>query len=152
MSIQTLDKLLICHIDCSIWSGRKKLRPEDFRLANGSQLPPKDVASLGSKKICDPEALANFERLKKEAQRLCEQVGVRFLGGYAVPEEPHPDLLTVASPEGIEVSDQLKLEKDVLRLLGSDLERVRPIAEALDLMPAKIDLNQSSPDSQNYYF
>ncbi|MBF4308159.1 MULTISPECIES: DUF3150 domain-containing protein, partial [Vibrio] len=45
MSIQTLDKLLICHIDCSIWSGRKKLRPEDFRLANGSQLPPKDVAS-----------------------------------------------------------------------------------------------------------
>ncbi|SVC05594.1 uncharacterized protein METZ01_LOCUS258448, partial [marine metagenome] len=60
--------------------------------------------------------------------------------------------LTVASPEGIEVSDQLKLEKDVLRLLGSDLERVRPIAEALDLMPAKIDLNQSSPDSQNYYF
>ena len=66
MSIQTLDKLLICHIDCSIWSGRKKLRPEDFRLANGSQLPPKDVASLGSKKICDPEALANFERLKKE--------------------------------------------------------------------------------------
>ena len=87
MSIQTLDKLLICHIDCSIWSGRKKLRPEDFRLANGSQLPPKDVASLGSKKICDPEALANFERLKKEAQRLCEQVGVRFLGGYAVPED-----------------------------------------------------------------
>jgi len=60
--------------------------------------------------------------------------------------------LTVASPDGIEVSDQLKLEKDVLRLLGSDLERVRPIAEALDLMPAKIDLNQSSPDSQNYYF
>jgi hypothetical protein len=60
--------------------------------------------------------------------------------------------LTVASPEGIEVSDQLKLEKDVLRLLGSDLERVRPIAEALDLMPVKIDLNQSSPDSQNYYF
>ncbi|WP_230611265.1 DUF3150 domain-containing protein, partial [Vibrio cholerae] len=27
------------------------------------------------------------ERLKKEAQRLCEQVGVRFLGGYAVPED-----------------------------------------------------------------
>ena len=85
MSIQTLDKLLICHIDCSIWSGRKKLRPEDFRLANGSQLPPKDVASLGSKKICDPEALANFERLKKEAQRLCEQVGVRFLGAARCP-------------------------------------------------------------------
>lgn len=86
MEIETLDKLVICHIDCAIWSGRKKLRPEDLRLADGSELPPKDVASLGSKKICDPEALAHFERLKKEAQRQCEQVGVRFLGGYAVPE------------------------------------------------------------------
>lgn len=90
MSIKTLERLVICHIDCSIWSGRKKLRPEDLRLVNGSQLPSKDVASLGSKKICDPEALARFERLKKEAQRLCEQVGVRFLGGYAVPEQ-HTD-------------------------------------------------------------
>jgi predicted DNA-binding WGR domain protein len=60
--------------------------------------------------------------------------------------------LTVANPDGIEVSDQLKLEKDVLRLLDSDLERVRPIAEALDLMPPKIDLNQVSPGSPNYYF
>ncbi|WP_441813619.1 DUF3150 domain-containing protein [Marinobacterium rhizophilum] len=86
MSIKTLEKLVICHIDCSIWSGRKKLRPEDLRLVDGSELPPTDVASLGSKKICDPEALSQFERLKKEAQRLCEQIGVRFLGGYAVPE------------------------------------------------------------------
>lgn len=63
------------------------MRPEDLRLGDGSELPPRDVASLGSKKICDPEALAQFERLKKEAQRQCEQIGVRFLGGYAVPEE-----------------------------------------------------------------
>ncbi|WP_055464783.1 DUF3150 domain-containing protein [Marinomonas fungiae] len=60
MSIQTLDKLLICHIDCSIWSGRKKLRPEDFRLANGSQLPPKDVASLGSKKNLRPRGIGEL--------------------------------------------------------------------------------------------
>jgi hypothetical protein len=87
MSIKTLEQLVICHIDCSIWSGRKKLRPEDFRLGDGSQLPPKDVASLGSKKICDPEALAQFDRLKKEAYRQCDQVGIRFLGGFAIPED-----------------------------------------------------------------
>ena len=87
MSIKTLNKLVICHIDCSIWSGRKKLRPEDFRLGDGSQLPPKDVASLGSKKICDPEALSHFDRLKKEAYRHCDQVGIRFLGGFAIPED-----------------------------------------------------------------
>lgn len=86
MSIKHLDKLVICHIDCSIWSGRKKLRPEDFRLPDGTLLPPTEVASLGSKKICDPEALNHFERLKKEAQRQCELVGVKFLGGYAIPE------------------------------------------------------------------
>lgn len=87
MKTQTLSKLVICHIDCTIWSGRKRLRPDDFKLADGSQLPPREVASLGSKKICDPEALAQFDRLKKEAQRLCEQIGIRFLGGYALPED-----------------------------------------------------------------
>ncbi|SET23834.1 Protein of unknown function [Thorsellia anophelis DSM 18579] len=95
MSIKHLEKLVICHIDCSIWSGRKKLRPEDFRLPDGSQLPPSEVASLGSKKICDPEALNHFERLKKEAQRQCELVGVKFLGGYAIPE----NLINSITPE-----------------------------------------------------
>ena len=55
-------------------------------LADGSVLPPEDLASLGSKKIADPQELAVFNRLKKEAERICLRVGTCFLGGIAVPE------------------------------------------------------------------
>lgn len=82
-----LEKVALVQIDISIWSGRKKLRPEDIRLGDGGALPPETVASLGSKKVIGREALKTFETLKKRAQRLPEEIGVRFLGGYAVPVE-----------------------------------------------------------------
>jgi hypothetical protein len=81
-----LDRLIVVKIDAHIWGGRKKLRKEDLILADGSVLPPEDLASLGSKKIADPDELAVFNRLKKEAERICLKVGTRFLGGFAVPE------------------------------------------------------------------
>ncbi len=81
-----LDRLRVVKIDAHIWGGRKKLRKEDLILADGSVLPPEDLASLGSKKIADPQELAVFNRLKKEAERICLKVGTRFLGGIAIPE------------------------------------------------------------------
>jgi hypothetical protein len=81
-----LDRLRVVKIDAHIWGGCKKLRKEDLILADGSVLPPEDLASLGSKKIADPQELAVFNRLKKEAERICLRVGTRFLGGIAVPE------------------------------------------------------------------
>ncbi|CAI8817847.1 DUF3150 domain-containing protein [Methylocaldum szegediense] len=83
---QILDRLRVVKIDAHIWGGRKKLRKEDLILAAGSELPPEDLASLGSKKIVDPAELAVFHRLKKEAERTCLKAGTRFLGGFAVPE------------------------------------------------------------------
>jgi hypothetical protein len=85
MTTSILDRVVAVNLDARIWSGRKKLRPEDLRL--GSELPPAEVVSLGSKRVCDPEELAVFHRLKKTAERECLAIGVRFLGGYAVPEE-----------------------------------------------------------------
>jgi len=64
-----LDRLLVVKLDATIWGGRKKLHKEDLILADGSILPPEDLASLGSKKIADPTELAVFNRLKKEAER-----------------------------------------------------------------------------------
>jgi hypothetical protein len=70
-------------VDYHIWSGRKKLRPEDLKM--GSALPPDALISLGSKKVCDPDALRVFHRHKKHIERLLLAVGTRFLGGYLVP-------------------------------------------------------------------
>jgi hypothetical protein len=82
-----LDRVVLVKVDASIYGARKKLKKEDLVLADGSKLPPEDLASLGSKRLLDPDQLTVFNRLKKEAERICLRVGTRFLGGFAVPVE-----------------------------------------------------------------
>jgi hypothetical protein len=82
---QVLDQVLLIQLEPHIWSGRKKLQTEDLHNVQSADLPPATLASLGSKKIVDTDKLKVFENLKKRAQRACENSGVRFLGGYAVP-------------------------------------------------------------------
>ena len=83
-AITTLtDQVTLIMLSITIWSGRKKLRAEDLKL--GTEIPPEDLVSLGSKRVCDPDALKGFHRIKQSAERACLRVGTRFLGGYAVP-------------------------------------------------------------------
>lgn len=85
-----LNGVVVLSLDIHIWSGRKKLRPDD--LAAPGKLPPKDLISLGSKKIFDPKALKPFCDLKREADSLCSSSGVRFARSYAVPRDKVADL------------------------------------------------------------
>jgi hypothetical protein len=80
---KVLDHLVMVNLDIHIWSARTKLLPLDL---NGAELPPEDLASLGSKRICNPEALNAFAAVKARAVSLLEKSGVRFLGCWAVPE------------------------------------------------------------------
>jgi len=84
-TMQVLDRLVAVNLDVRIWSGRKKLTAEDLSL--GADVPPEDLVSLGSKRVCDPEPIKVFHRLKKQAERVCLTGGMRFLGGYAIPED-----------------------------------------------------------------
>lgn len=85
-AVQTLtDQLTLVVLDVRIWSGRRKLRPEDLKL--GTEVPPADLVSLGSKRICNPEALCVFHRNKKAAERACLLKGTRFLGGFAIARD-----------------------------------------------------------------
>jgi len=83
--MQTLKALVVVMLDIHLWSGRKKLRAEDLKVTG--TLPPETLASLGSKRIIDPKKLAPFASLRKRAERACSAAGVRFLGGYAIPED-----------------------------------------------------------------
>ena len=83
---KVLDQMSVIALDCSIWSGARRLKPEDLVLGKGGQLPSDEVVSLGSKKLCKREVLKPFHRLRDQACRLCGREGVRFLGGYAVPD------------------------------------------------------------------
>ena len=89
--IKVLDSLLALHLEVNIWTARKKLSPEDFA---GATLPPEDLASLGSKRVCDPEALRVFGTLKARAVSLLDRHGVRFLGGWAIPESQADVIVT----------------------------------------------------------
>ena len=62
--IKVLNNLLALNLNVNLWSARKKMVLEDF---GGAELPPEDLASLGSKRIADPNSLKIFATLKARA-------------------------------------------------------------------------------------
>ena len=82
--IRILDNLLALNLNVSLWSARRKMCQEDL---GGAELPPDDLASLGSKRIADPENLKVFGTLKARAFNYLDRHGVRFMSGWAIPEE-----------------------------------------------------------------
>ena len=87
--ITVLDHLLVVNLDIHIWTARKKLVPLDL---GGAELPPEDLASLGSKRVCNPEDLRSFTTLKARAVSVLERSGIRFLSGWAVPDTRIDDI------------------------------------------------------------
>lgn len=78
--IKILDRLVVVNLNIAIWTARKKLTAADF---GGVELPPEELASWGSKKVCDPESLRIFGTLKSRAVSHLDRIGIRFLGGWA---------------------------------------------------------------------
>ena len=104
--ITVLDNLMAINLDVSIWTARKKLTPADF---GGAALPPDDLASLGSKKVCDPRELRIFGTLKARAVNLLDRTGVRFLGGWGIPEDKADDIvaeLTIIRDDFLSAKEQ----------------------------------------------
>ncbi|MBK1717194.1 DUF3150 domain-containing protein [Thiocystis violacea] len=84
--ITLTERLSLIVLTASIWSGRKKLRADDLGLGAG-EIPSEELVSLGSKRLCNPDALRVFHTLKGQAERACLRVGTRFLGGTLVPND-----------------------------------------------------------------
>ena len=106
--IKILDRLTAVNLNVSIWTARRKLTAEDF---GGIELPPEELASLGSKKICDPERLRIFSTLKARAVNQLDRVGVRFLGGWAIPDDEAGSVLKTLQEVK---SDFLEAKEDFL--------------------------------------
>ena len=71
--IRILDNLLALNLNVSLWSARRKMSQEDL---GSAELPPEDLASLGSKRIADPENLKVFGTLKARAFNYLDRHGV----------------------------------------------------------------------------
>ena len=88
---KALNDVIVVSLDIRIWSGRKKLRPED--LTASGRLPPTDLVTLGSKRLCSPDALHPFLQVKRRAEARCQAIGVRFARAFAVPRAAAKPLL-----------------------------------------------------------
>ncbi|TWO71474.1 DUF3150 domain-containing protein [Caenimonas sedimenti] len=80
--------LISVTLDVHLWSGRKRLRKEALLQKNPEfkNLPPESLATLGSIKIADPDDLAPFVRLKREAEKVLLGNGLPFIGRIGIPE------------------------------------------------------------------
>lgn len=79
---------LVCvMLDVHIWSGRQRLTKDDLIRANPEfrGLPEKELANLGSVKICDPEEVRKFQKVKGKAERALRRSGLPTLGAVGVP-------------------------------------------------------------------
>lgn len=107
-----LDNIVALNLDVHIWSARKKLTPADFGSAD---LPPEQLASLGSKRICDPKDLRIFGTLKSRAVTMLDRIGVRFLGGWAIPVDrvgEVKDGLDAIKDEFVKAKDEFVIRYD----------------------------------------
>ena len=62
-----------------------------------------------------------------------------------------PAEVGLAWKDGIEITEQLHLEHDVLAMFGTELDAVRPVAVALGLAEEKIDLAALGGDQSLYF-
>ncbi|QXW20151.1 DUF3150 domain-containing protein (plasmid) [Comamonas aquatica] len=74
-------------LEVHLWSARIQLKAEDLQKysSNLTNLPDTALASLGSVKLCDPEVIRKFERIKREANLLLERTGLPLFGVRAIP-------------------------------------------------------------------
>lgn len=105
-TVTVLDHLVVVNLDIHIWTARKKLSPMDL---GGAELPPEDLASLGSKRICNPEDLRAFGTLKARAVSLLDRNGIRFLSGWAVPDSR----LDAIAAELVNIRDEFNEAKEL---------------------------------------
>jgi hypothetical protein len=84
-----VEAMILVNIDVSIWSAKRKMKPEDF---GDISLPPEKLATLGSKNIFDPSRLDPFTRVRSEAYNFMRRIGIRFGSGFIVAEDMLPEI------------------------------------------------------------
>lgn len=90
-------------------SGRKKLAPEDLVEMYGA-VPPKELASLGSKKVIDPDRVKFFLNARAAAERICSKSGVSLSDFYGIPKHKLRDVLDQLR----NIKEEVERQRDIL--------------------------------------
>jgi len=88
------------------------------------------------------------------AGKLLEDHGVEALLFFMTLKKNAPTNITVSlsHEDGVEISDQLKMESNALLFFDTDMETVRPIAEEIGLLVKRIDLSEVVSVVEDFYF
>lgn len=88
------EHIVIVSPEFHLWSGRRAMKADKLKAYNpqGIDLPPTDLASLGSVKLVDPNELKPFDKMKDDVHRLLASKGLRLFGGYAIHEDTFPEV------------------------------------------------------------
>lgn len=71
----------------SHWHGTRVMKSSDYLVFDASKLPPSQtVKDLGRQYQIDPKNLREFVTLRKHAFNTLAAAGIRFMGGYAIPQ------------------------------------------------------------------
>lgn len=91
---QTLQNLVLVHLDISLWSAHRKLTVDELIEASGQdgnevhkalKHAPENLISLGSKRIYPQEHLRDFASLKYHTERLLRTHGFRSYRAFVLP-------------------------------------------------------------------
>ena len=86
LELKLQDKGVLLNLDISIWTGCKKLTAKDFGMA-ADMLPPGKLASLGQKKVFNPNLLDPFKKLRYETRNFIERYSLPFANGFIYPRD-----------------------------------------------------------------
>jgi uncharacterized protein DUF3150 len=86
---KSADGLVCVMLEVHIWGGRRHLERDDLLAANPalSKLPTKTLASLGAYKICNPDLITEFQKVKGKAERYLRRAGLPILGASGIPQK-----------------------------------------------------------------
>lgn len=119
---KSVEGLVCVTLEVHLWSGRKRLKKEKLIAKNPEfeKLPPESLATLGAIKICDPDDLAPFLRMKREAEKLLAINGLPVLGTTGIPESKldavFKGLARIQSEFNQKLSDFYKRFNDAIEL------------------------------------
>lgn len=84
--------IVISLAETSLWTGRAKMTAEDLGL-EADDVPPDAIASLGSKRVIDQDAIKPLNKIRYKMRRACLEVGTRFVTGFAVGLDESEELV-----------------------------------------------------------
>ena len=115
-----LDKLIFVSLDISLIGGRFQMTPDDVGI-NKSDLPPEDLASLGSMYSIPQESIKVGRNIKAKLKRLLETHGFKSDLGFAITE----DKLNALVPEIKDLQSKFSTWKDTLVETLDELAQVQ---------------------------